>query len=73
MPPSPPASPSLPAQLWRGCQPGVTVGTVHAHVLALHTRFLEGLDAAGHPTINSGTLLPPQARRCMYWHWQRRC
>ena len=49
-------------QLWQGARPALTVEGLHRHVITLHQRFLEGLDAGGHPSINSQTLLPPQVR-----------
>ena len=47
-------------QLWQEAVPVLSVEGLHDHVVTLHQRFLQGLDAAGHPTINSRTLLPPQ-------------
>lgn len=62
--PSPhPHRASIVLQLWREAQPQpITVEGLHRHVMGLHAAFLSGLDAAGHPTINSSTLLPPQVR-----------
>jgi selenocysteine lyase/cysteine desulfurase len=52
-------------QLWQeaGPQP-VNVEGLHAHVVRLQERFLERLDAAGHPAISTRTLLPPQDTAC---------
>lgn len=50
-------------QLWREAQPEpISVEGLHSHVMRLHSTFLAGLAAAGHPTVNSSTLLPPQVR-----------
>ena len=53
-------------RLWREAGPGqpVTVAALHAHVVRLQQAFLERLDAAGHPTVNTATLLPPQDPAC---------
>lgn len=58
-----PSYASIILQLWREAEPQpITVEGLHRHVMGLHAAFLSGLDAAGHPTINSSTLLPPQVR-----------
>lgn len=51
-------------RLWAAASPAITVGALHSHVLRLHAAFLGGLDAAGHPALNSRTLLPPQEEAC---------
>lgn len=38
----------------------LSVGTLHGHVMGLHRTFLEGLPAAGHPTVHAGTLVALQ-------------
>lgn len=57
-PPDPRHHPCL--QLWRETCPTVTVEALHNHVVALHRVFLAGLDAAGHPALNSRTLVALQ-------------
>lgn len=51
-------------QLWQEVHPAkrISVDSLHGHVMRLHESFLRRLDAAGHPAINTRTLLPPQVR-----------
>lgn len=53
-------------QLWQHPAGGtqITVGGLHSHVMHLHERFLERLDAAGHPSVNTQTLVPPCDPSC---------
>jgi selenocysteine lyase/cysteine desulfurase len=53
-------------QLWQHPAGGmqITVGGLHSHVMHLHGRFLERLDAAGHPSVNTQTLVPPCDPSC---------
>ena len=53
------STPPVP-QLWRAARPALSVAGLHAHVMGLHRALLAGLDAAGHPALNSGALVPPQ-------------
>lgn len=49
----------------------MTVAALHAHVMGLHRAFLEGLPAAGHPTIHPGALVGLQVRPGC-WGWPLR-
>ena len=49
-------------QLWQEAEPVLSVERLHCHVITLQQQFLDGLDAAGHPAINSQTLLTSQVR-----------
>ncbi|EFN57798.1 hypothetical protein CHLNCDRAFT_143159 [Chlorella variabilis] len=53
-------------QLWQEVHPAkrISVDSLHGHVMRLHESFLRRLDAAGHPAINTRTLLPPQDPTC---------